>query len=74
MTEQNLEKFIKFILDPDYVVVWNDGYDKYIILNNYVYNYNNELKVYFKQFREKYIDLHSCVSSDFIFLKKEEEL
>jgi len=71
MNEKFLKNLIAMIEDPDYIVMWNDGYDKYIILDNYVYVHDDELKVYFKQFKEKYIDLHSCSEErDFLYFKE----
>lgn len=53
--------------------MWNNGKDKYIILNNKVYKSGDELKVFFKDFRYEYIDLYNCASSDFLFLLKEKK-
>lgn len=71
MTEQKLKKLIAFIIDPDYVVMWNDGYDKYMVLKDNVHEHDDELKVGFKDFRAMYVDINSCNDNDFLFFNKE---
>ena len=71
MTEKFLKNLIAMIEDPDYIVMWNDGYDKYIILNDYVHIHDDELKVYFKDHSVKYIDLYGCFEErDFLYFKE----
>lgn len=71
MNEQELKNLIAIIEDSDYIVMWNDGYDKYIILNNIVHDYDDELRVNFQDFSGKYVDLHSCVDLDFLAFRVE---
>ena len=70
MTEQDLKNLIEFIESKDYTVMWNDGYDKYIILKEEVYKHDDELKVYFENFGVKYIDLYGCNHDDFLVFYK----
>ncbi len=71
MTEKYLKNLIEFIKNKDYIVMWNDGYNKYIILNNIVHDYDDELRVNFTNFSGKYVDLYSCDFNDFLCFNKE---
>ena len=71
MNDEQLKRIKTFIEDQDIVVMWNDGYDKYIILNNVVHKCGDELYVNFKDHRGKHIDLNNCVLSEFLIFRKE---
>jgi hypothetical protein len=71
MTDKNLKNLIGFIKNKDYTVMWNDGYDKYIILKEEVREYSYQLKVYFQDFQVKHIDLRNCDFADFLIFNKE---
>ncbi len=70
MTEELLQKLIKIIEDPQYVVMWNSGNDDYIILKHKIHNNDDELKVYFNQFRGGWLDLNNCSLSDLKIFKE----
>jgi hypothetical protein len=72
MTDQYLKNLIAFIEDPNYTVLWNDGYDKYMLLNNIVHRYDDEIKVFFTDHRPKYVDLNNVTCHDFLYFKKVE--
>jgi len=72
MTKQHLKNLIASIKNPDIIVMWNDGYDKYIILNNIVHEYDDdELRVNFKDFIDRHVDLYNCSKDDFLIFQKE---
>ena len=71
MTENIIKKFISLIKHPDYTILWNDGNDKYIILDNIVYDWENETPAFFKDFKQREnIDLMNCSIDDFILFRK----
>ena len=71
MTEKELKDIVDFIEDKNYMVMWNDGYDKYIILREQVQKRDGELMVFFENFMSKHIDLYNCDYKDFLISNKE---
>ena len=75
MAEQFLPKLISIIEDPNYVVMYNDGTDKFYLLENKVhYGNNDEAKVFLQGFGGKYLDIYNTTVHDFKFFGKEKEL
>ncbi len=70
MNEKDLKNLIAVIDNPDYTVLWNDGYDKYILLGSHVYREEHEIRVPFQNFISKHVDLYNCDLRDFICSKK----
>ncbi len=70
MSEELLQKLLSVIEDPQYVVMWNNGKDEYRILQDNTYKYDEELKVFFKDFRGDWIDLYSATLIDFKIFKE----
>jgi len=75
MAEQFLSKLIAIIENPNYVVMWNDGSDKFYLLKNKVHYGNvDEARVFFQGFRDKYLDIYNTTVQDFKFFGKEKEM
>jgi hypothetical protein len=71
MTEKMIKKIISLIKTPDYTIMWNDGKDNYLILDNIVYDWEDETPAFFKDFKQRqHIDLKNCSIDDFIFFRK----
>ncbi len=60
---KTLLKLIRYIKDPDYVVMWNDPHSGNFILSNKIIEKDDELKVYFPSLL-KYIDLYNITTED----------
>ena len=69
MTEELLQKLIKIIEDPQYVVMWNNGQDNYRILQHKIYE-GDELAVFFKDFACGFIDLNNVSLLDLKIFKE----
>lgn len=74
MAKQFLSKLKSIIEDPNYVVMYNDGSDKFYILKNKIYYHDDEAKVFFQGFRGEYIDIYNITVQDFKFFGKEKEM
>ena len=75
MPEKFLENLIAIIENSNYVVLWNDGSNKFYILKNKVhYGDVDEARVYFQGFKDKYIDIYNTAVDDFKFFGQEKEL
>lgn len=71
MTEKIIKKIASLIRNSDYTILWNDGNDKYLILDSIVYEWETGTLAFFDDFRtRKSIDLDNCSIDDFIFFRK----
>jgi hypothetical protein len=71
MTEQIIKKIISLIKNHDYTILWNDGNDRYLRLDNIVYDWEDETPAFFKDFKQReHIDLMNCSIDDFIIVRK----
>jgi hypothetical protein len=70
MIESNLTYLVGIIEDKDCMVMWNDGYGKYVILREQVQKRDGELMVFLEDFMSKHIDLYNCDYNDFLFFNK----
>ncbi len=71
MTEELLQKLIKIIEDPQYVVMFNDGQDNYRILKHTIYHDNDgEMAVFLKDFSCGHLDLNNVSLLDIKIFKE----
>lgn len=67
---KKLKRIIRFIKDPNYVIMWTDPIGGNFLLTNKTIEENEELRVYLQGFLGKYIDLYD-ITTDSIKVYKE---